>query len=394
MSRYESLKVGDKAEITHTITAGDIEKFVDLTGDDNKIHIDEEYAKKTQFKKPIAHGMLGASFISTIIGTKLPGDGALWFSQSLDFLLPVRVGDKIVVSAEIKKKIDRDKVIEMTTDIYNQHKQKVIAGYSKVKIIEQEELPARVEVCADKKYALVVGGSGGIGRATCIALAKNGFNIAVHYHGNRESAESVKNEVAALGVEVMMVQADIVDHRQVAEMMNKVERQFGYLTAVVSCSTPKIPSIKFDLLEWSDINLHMDLNVKGCFNVVKCSLPLMEKRKYGKIVNVTTQYIETPNSQLLHYIAAKAALNGFSRALAVDFAPKGIRVNMVSPGMTVTDLISDIPAKVRLVTEARTPLRRLGRPEDVAEAISYLVSPASDFITGETIRVNGGQVMI
>lgn len=104
MSRYESVKVGDKAEITHTITVGDIEKFVDLTGDDNKLHIDEEYAKKTQFKKPIAHGMLGASFISTIIGTKLPGDGALWFSQSLDFLLPVRVGDKIVVAAEIKKR--------------------------------------------------------------------------------------------------------------------------------------------------------------------------------------------------------------------------------------------------------------------------------------------------
>ena len=78
----------------------------------------------------------------------------------------------------------------------------------------------------------------------------------------------------------------------------------------------------------------------------------------------------------------------------MDLAPKGIRVNMVSPGMTVTDLISDIPEKVRLVTEARTPLRRLGRPEDVAEAISYLISPASDFITGETIRVNGGQVMI
>jgi 3-oxoacyl-[acyl-carrier protein] reductase len=394
MSRYESVKVGDKAEITHTITAGDIEKFVDLTGDDNKLHINEEYAKKTQFKKPVAHGMLGASFISTVIGTKLPGDGALWFSQSLDFLLPVRVGDKIVIVAEIKKKIERDQIIEMTTDIYNQHRQKVIAGYAKVKIVEQEELPADVRVCADKKYALVVGGSGGIGRATCIALAKNGLNIAVHYHGNRESAENVKSEVAALGVEVMLAQADIIDKRQVAEMMRKVERQFGYLTAVVICSTPKIPSIKFDLLEWSDINLHMDLNVKGCFNVVKCVLPLMEKRKYGKIVNVTTQFIESPNPHLLHYIAAKAALNGFSKALAVDLAPKGIRVNMVSPGMTVTDLISDIPEKVRLVTEARTPLRRLGRPEDVAEAISYLISPASDFITGETIRVNGGQVMI
>jgi len=80
MNKFETIKVGDKAELTHTITLSDIEKFVDLTGDDNKLHVDEDYARKTTFKKPVAHGMLGASFISTVIGTKLPGDGALWCS--------------------------------------------------------------------------------------------------------------------------------------------------------------------------------------------------------------------------------------------------------------------------------------------------------------------------
>ncbi|HMG15966.1 MAG TPA: MaoC family dehydratase, partial [Saprospiraceae bacterium] len=87
MKKYSEINVGDKETLIHTITQNDIEKFVDLTGDDNKLHIDENYASKTQFKKPVVHGMLGASFISTIIGTKLPGDGALWFSQSLEFLL-------------------------------------------------------------------------------------------------------------------------------------------------------------------------------------------------------------------------------------------------------------------------------------------------------------------
>ena len=92
MTKFESINIGDNAELTHTMTQSDINQFVKLTGDDNKLHVDEEYASTTSFKKPVAHGMLSASFISTIIGTKLPGDGALWYSQSLEFLQPVRVG--------------------------------------------------------------------------------------------------------------------------------------------------------------------------------------------------------------------------------------------------------------------------------------------------------------
>ena len=88
-SKYDSINIGDKAEFKHKITISDVDKFVDLTGDDNKLHINEDYASQTSFKKPVVHGMLGASFISTIIGTKLPGDGALWFSQSIEFILPV-----------------------------------------------------------------------------------------------------------------------------------------------------------------------------------------------------------------------------------------------------------------------------------------------------------------
>src|SRR5665811_2088995 len=105
--KYEEIFVGTKETLTHCITQSDIEKFVDLTGDDNKLHVDKEFASKTSFKKPVVHGMISASFISTIIGTKLPGDGALWFSQTLDFILPVRIGDVITVEAEVIKKYDR-----------------------------------------------------------------------------------------------------------------------------------------------------------------------------------------------------------------------------------------------------------------------------------------------
>ena len=136
MNKYSLIQIGDTAEIKHTITQEDINKFVDLTGDDNKLHVDEVYASKTSFKKPVAHGILGASFISTIIGTKLPGDGALWYAQNLEFLQPVRIGDELKIIAKVIKKIERTKTIELQTDIFNQHKQKVTTGFAKVKIVE------------------------------------------------------------------------------------------------------------------------------------------------------------------------------------------------------------------------------------------------------------------
>ena len=120
----------------------------------------------------------------------------------------------------------------------------------------------------------------------------------------------------------------------------------------------------------------------------------MEKNGYGKIINMTTQAVEKPNAQWLHYITAKSALQGLSKGLAVELAPKGIRVNLVSPGMTDTALIAGVPEKVRLLTEAQTPLGRIAQPEDIAGAVSFLASEKADFLTGETIRVNGGQVML
>ena len=138
----------------------------------------------------------------------------------------------------------------------------------------------------------------------------------------------------------------------------------------------------------------MDMNLKASFLLMKAVAPLMGKQKYGKVVFLTTQSTEQFNSEWLHYVSAKSALNGYAKALAVELAPLGIRINLVSPGMTDTELVSDIPEKIKLVTAAKTPLKRIAQPGDVAHAIAYLLAEESDFLTGETLRVNGGQVML
>lgn len=397
MNKYDNIKIGDSAEIKHTVTKADIEKFIDLTGDDNKLHHDAEYALKTSFKKPVAHGMLGASFISTIIGTKLPGDGALWFSQTLEFILPVRVGDELTIKAEVIKKIDKMNAIELKTEIFNQDKQKVTSGVAQVKIVEQEiqkdELsePEKTK----KKIALIIGATGGIGLATAKELAKDGYQVGIHYNTNKTTADKLKEELISLGTNVHIFQGDITNPIKAKEILESVVRKFGTITLIVNCATIKIANIKIENLEWEDLQKQIDINIKSNFYLAQFAATHMKENGYGKMIFITTQYTEsTPPTELMPYVIAKYALNGFAKSLAVELALHGIQVNLVSPGMTETDLIADIPEKIRLVTAAKAPLRRLAKPQDVAGAISFLASEKADYITGETIRVNGGQLML
>lgn len=393
--KYSEIQIGQKEKLTHVITTDDIEKFVQLTGDDNKLHVDASFAEKTPFKKTVVHGMLGASFISTIIGTKLPGDGALWFSQSLEFLLPVRIGDALEVEAEVIKKHDREQFIELATTIKNQNRQVVTRGTAKVKIVEQEVSPAE-ETVPEKveKVAVVIGGTGGIGSETCRKLAKDGFIVVIHYNSNKKAAEKLNEELNANGVKTMIVGADIKNEASVQEMVQQVVRKFGGIHVLVNCAAANIPNIKFNNLTWSDYLAQLELNIQAMLYLSKAIVPEMIQKGGGKIITIGSYAVDKPNSDWSHYITAKSALVGFNRSLAFELAPKGIMVNMVTPSLVNTELTADIPEKIKLITASQTPLRRLALAKDVAGAIGFLASDAANFMAGENIRVNGGQVMI
>lgn len=396
MKKYADIQIGDKETLLHVISKTDIEKFVELTGDDNKLHIDEKFARTTAFKKPVVHGMLGASFISTVIGTKLPGDGALWFSQTLEFLLPVRIGDELTVVAEVIRKNDKEQIIELKTEIFNQNRQIVTKGIAKVKVIEQQ-LPEPVQTALEDTVpgtALVIGGTGGIGMATCLQLAKDGFDIVIHYHKNKQKAEEIRAQVEAIGQKAIIISADILSDAEIQEMVKRTIRVFEKIDVLVNCAAAVIPAIKFEDLVWDDYLHQLELNIKSVFSLIKAVSPLMIENGKGKIINIGSLAADKPNSDWSHYITAKSALVGLTRSLAFELAPKGIRINMVTPGLISTDLTADVPEKTKLITAAQTPLRRLALTADVAGAISFLASPKSNFITGENIRINGGQVML
>lgn len=394
MAKFDDINIGDRKEIKHLITRDDVEKFVQLTGDDNKLHIDEAYASTTSFKRPVVHGMLSASFISTIIGTKIPGDGALWYKQSLEFFLPVREGDEISIVAEVIGKMEHLNSIELSTDIYNQNRQKVIGGTAQVKIIEEIDKIEQSFEIKPAKTALVLGATGGIGKATSVKLASNGYDLILQYNNNENKAVDLKNELEKYGVKVYILKADLLNDADYNEVFEFVQRRFNRLSVFVNAATVPLSNVKFDQLEWRDFENQINSNLKSNFLLIQKIYPLMSAQSYGKIVLIATQAIEQPNTEWLHYISAKSALHGFMKATALEVSRYGIRINMVSPGMTDTELVANIPNKIRLLNAAKTPLKRIATPEDIANAIYFLASEESDFLTGETIRVNGGQVMI
>jgi len=133
---FDKIQIGDEAEIVHKITQQDLDTFVNLTGDDNAVHVDESFASRTILKKTIVHGMLSASFISTLIGTKLPGKGALWFEQHTKFIEPVHVGETIRVWAKVKQKSNAMRVLVLDVVVYNEENKKVVVSESKVKSVK------------------------------------------------------------------------------------------------------------------------------------------------------------------------------------------------------------------------------------------------------------------
>ena len=392
---FNGFKVGQMTEFKHRITDEDVKKFIDITGDDNPIHTDKNFAQRTSFKDVIAHGMLGASFISTMIGKYLPGEGALWVSQSLNFLRPVRIGDELTIKAKITKKHAKQRLLTLDIEIINQYKQSVLRGEAVVKLLELSmKSPEHVKTKIKNKVVLITGASRGIGAATAAYLAGQKYCVAINYQTDKNGAEEVCRQILRHKGRAMIVKADVRDRLAVNNMVDEVIEEFGTITALVNNATSTIVSQDFAVLEWQDVQLHIDTQVMGAFNCVQAVMGEFIKNRYGAVVNVGSIVSDYPTNKWLGYTVAKNALSALTKSLAVEFGPKGIRFNTVSPGMTDTGLIADIPEKARLIAAMQTPLRRLAVPCDIAKAITFLLSDEALYITGETLRVCGGQVMV
>jgi len=242
------------------------------------------------------------------------------------------------------------------------------------------------------KTAVVTGASRGIGRAIALKLAKLGANIVVNYRNSVEAVQEVVKEIEALGVKALAVQADISSYSDVEVMMKKCIEEFGSLDILVNNAGITKDGLLMRMKE-EDFDSVIDINLKGAFNCTRHVSTIMLKQRSGRIINISSVSGLTGNAGQVNYSAAKAGIIGMTKAVAREFASRGVTCNAVAPGYIQTDMTVALPEKVKDAIMTTIPLKRLGMPEDVANAVAFLASEEASYITGQVINVDGGMVM-
>ena len=240
-----------------------------------------------------------------------------------------------------------------------------------------------------KKTVLITGGSRGIGRACAIAFAARGYNVAINYNVNEKAAEEVKNLIVSSGGSAEVFKADVSDERAVFDMINAVNARFNGVNVLVANAGASLIKLINDTTkaEWERI---FAVNAGGARNAVQAVLPYMLDNKNGRIITVSSVWGEVGASCEVAYSASKAAVIGYTKALAKELAPSGITVNCVTPGVIDTDMNALLGKDDRAALEERIPACRFGTPEEVAAAVLFFASDESSYITGEILGVNGG----
>ena len=250
------------------------------------------------------------------------------------------------------------------------------------------------------QVVLVTGGGRGIGAAIARGCAREGALVVVNYLSNQAAAEAVAAECRAWGGDGWALSCDVGDAQAVQGMMQQIEQEAGRLDVVINNAwrpyrfDPEARS-RFWELEWSHYQFQLEGSVRTCFEVCQAALPLMRKRSRGSIVNICSDLVNRPSVPYHDYATGKSALVGFSRNLAAELGPLGIRVNCVAPGLVFpTQGARATREDVRELIASQTPLRRVATPEDVVGPVLFLASDWGRFVTGQVVVVDGGWVMV
>lgn len=244
------------------------------------------------------------------------------------------------------------------------------------------------------KTAVVTGAAKGLGRAFCIGLAREGARILAVTRKDLANLELTVQMVRSLGGEAEGFQADVAVEAETLAMAQEAVQKFGQVDILINNAAiydgiQRKPFTEIDLREW---DLVLNVNVRGAFLAARAVFPFMKERGYGKIINLASEVFFTGSHGFAHYVASKGGIIGLTRALAVELGPHNICINCIAPGFTDTEASRGL-ADVTRYDVSKTPLKRLEKPEDLVGAAVFLASPESDFITGQTLLIDGGRAM-
>jgi 3-oxoacyl-[acyl-carrier protein] reductase len=243
------------------------------------------------------------------------------------------------------------------------------------------------------KTALVTGASRGLGAAIAGELAESGARVAVNYLRGAEQAGKVVDGIRQLGGTAQAFSADVRDEQEVADLIKQVQKSFAPIDILVINATGPQPFLRIEDLDWGQCLAHLEFFVKSPLLLLKAVLPSMKERRYGRIINIGSEVFERGVPEFSAYVAAKGAQLGLTRSWAMELAPWQITVNLVAPGWIPTERHANDPQEMKDAYAAAVPMRRMGRPEDVANIVAFLASDEARFITGQKIAVNGGNTL-
>lgn len=242
------------------------------------------------------------------------------------------------------------------------------------------------------KTAVVTGGSRGIGRAIALKLAELGANIVLNYNSSVNAVEEVVKEIEQKGSQSIAVQGDVSKFDDAEKIVKAAVDKFGSLDILVNNAGITKDGLLLRMKE-EDFDKVVDVNLKGAFNCIRHASAVMLKQRSGRIINISSVVGITGNAGQVNYAAAKAGIIGVTKSAARELASRGITVNAVAPGYIKTDMTNVLTDKTKELIMSSIPLKRMGNPEDVAEAVAFLASESAAYITGQVIHIDGGMVM-
>ena len=244
----------------------------------------------------------------------------------------------------------------------------------------------------DGKVAIVTGASRGIGRATAVALARQGAKVVINFAGNITAANAVLAEITEAGGEAMLFQANVAEGAAVEAMVKATMDKFGRIDILVNNAGITRDNLLMRMKE-EDWDAVMNTNLKGIFLCTKTVARQMMKQRSGKIINMASVVGVMGNAGQGNYAAAKAGVIGFTKSMAKELASRNVLVNAIAPGFITTDMTHVLSEEVKAGLLGAIPLDRLGTPEDIAHVVVFLASDAANYITGQTINVDGGMAI-
>ena len=247
-------------------------------------------------------------------------------------------------------------------------------------------MPNRIQ---NQKNALVTGAARGIGRAIALSLAKEGYNGAVLYLGSEEAAEQTCDEIRQLGRQALCIRCDVACGESCRQAVAQVIEEFGSIDVLVNNAGIVRDSLVLSMKE-EDFEQVVQTNLNGAFYMIKHTCRQFIKNRRGRIINISSISGLMGNAGQANYAAAKAGMVGLTKSVAKELAGRGITCNAVAPGFIETDMTAVLSEKVKAAAEAQIPMKKMGKPEDVAAAVAFLASDAARYITGQVLSVDGG----